>query len=107
MAPAVSRSSRGSLLNLPLSFEQQSLATPPISSAGDAQSSTEDQNETQLQACWDKSIAKHMNLWEGYRDVHVLMVKWSDDVDQLKVKAEVRQDKTYVTYFTDTFRLGR
>lgn len=89
MAPAITRSSQGLLPGLHLSTEEQSLATPPNSAAGDTQPSTEDQHETKLQACWDKSIAKHMNFWEGYRDVHVLMVKWADEIDELKVIAEV------------------
>jgi hypothetical protein len=42
-----------------------------------------------LQECWDKSIAKHMNLPAGYQNVHVLMIKWADQIDQLKVRQEV------------------
>jgi hypothetical protein len=91
MSPIIFGSLQDSPSDLPLSPEPQSLATPPKSSVGDVRPSSEDQHETQLQACWDKSIAKHMKLWEGYHDVHVLMVKWNDDIDDLKVKAEVQQ----------------
>ncbi|KAI8932733.1 hypothetical protein NX059_010224 [Plenodomus lindquistii] len=63
--------------------------TPPSSNIVSCRPSTDDQHETRLQKRWDQSIALHMDLPDGYRDVHVLMVKWEDSIDQLNVRPEV------------------
>lgn len=63
---------------------------PPSSLSLDFRSSRDDQHETKLQECWDKSIAKHMDLLDGYHNVHVLMIKWQDEIDQLQVRQEVQ-----------------
>ena len=49
----------------------------------------DDQQETELQECWDKAIAKNMDLPDGYQDVNVLIVKWHDAIDELQVRSEV------------------
>lgn len=68
------------------------LPLSPLSASDDEvqRLSGEDQHETELQEHWDQSIAKHMNIPEGYDDVQVLMIKWHDDIDQLCVRQEVR-----------------
>jgi hypothetical protein len=71
-----------------LSIDTQFPPTPPNSGI-DGSRPSNDQREMVLQKCWDKSIAKHMDLPDGYHNVHVLMVKWHDDIDQLKVRQEV------------------
>ena len=38
---------------------------------------------------WNEAIAKNMNLPEGYEQVSVLIIKWADELDELKTKAEV------------------
>lgn len=63
--------------------------TPPGSSIVACGQSNDEQHETKLQKWWDHAIAKHMDLPDGYRDVHVLMVKWEDSIDQLNVRPEV------------------
>jgi hypothetical protein len=70
-------------------IETQCLATPPGSSISEFHDASDDQQESKLQKCWDKSIAKHMDLPDGYHNIHVLMVKWHDDIDQLRVASEV------------------
>jgi hypothetical protein len=51
--------------------------------------SRDDQEQSRLQECWDKSIAQSMDLPEGYQNVYVLMIKWQDKIDQLRVRQEV------------------
>lgn len=46
-------------------------------------------DELKLQECWDQSITKYMGLPDGYSDVHVLIIKWDDAIDDLKVRSEV------------------
>jgi hypothetical protein len=46
-------------------------------------------DETRMQNYWDASIAKTLNPSDGYQSVHVLIVKWQDDIDRLHVKQEV------------------
>jgi hypothetical protein len=76
------------LLDIPQDFP----LTPTSLIDGDAQPLVPDQceiDEAYLQECWDQSIAKHMDLPDGYSDVHVLIIKWHDDIDDLKVRQEV------------------
>jgi hypothetical protein len=41
---------------------------------------------------WNEAIARNMNLPEGYSQVSVLIIKWADELDELKTKSEVRQN---------------
>ncbi|CBX99597.1 hypothetical protein LEMA_P088360.1 [Plenodomus lingam JN3] len=74
--------------------------TPPGSSIVACGQSNDEQHETKLQKWWDHAIAKHMDLPDGYRDVHVLMVKWEDSIDQLNVRPEV---DALASIFKDVF----
>ena len=67
--------------------------SPPSSNGGACQSSSDDGSETALQQYWDQSIARNMDLPDGYLDVHVLMVKWEDSIDELKVQEEVHNQE--------------
>jgi hypothetical protein len=42
-----------------------------------------------MQVWWDEAIAKNMDLPDGYNKVAVLLVKWEDELDELKTKKEV------------------
>ncbi|OCL10549.1 hypothetical protein AOQ84DRAFT_315278 [Glonium stellatum] len=42
-----------------------------------------------MQGWWDESIRKNLGLPDGYQKVSVLLIKWEDAIDQLKVKQEV------------------
>lgn len=66
------------------------LPPSPLSlNPSDLNTSRDDEEQSKLQEHWDKSIAKHMNLPDGYQNVHVLMIKWADEIDQLGVRQEV------------------
>jgi hypothetical protein len=43
----------------------------------------------QMQVWWEESIAKHMDLNDGYEKVSVLLIKWDDGLDELKTREEV------------------
>lgn len=49
----------------------------------------DDKDESKLQECWDKSIATRLKIPIGYHNVHVLMIKWKDEIDQLQTRKEV------------------
>jgi hypothetical protein len=67
------------------------LPPSPLSlNTSDVPISQNDEEQSRLQEHWDKSIAKHMNLPDGYQNVFVLMIKWEDEIDQLGVRQEVR-----------------
>ncbi|KAJ4292411.1 hypothetical protein N0V90_009073 [Kalmusia sp. IMI 367209] len=76
-----------------LRLNTTSLPPSPLSlnpsDTGESCLTKEDRHATRLQEHWDKSIAKNMNLPDGYHNVHVLIIKWHDDIDQLKVRSEV------------------
>jgi hypothetical protein len=58
----------------------------------------DDQHEAKLQQCWDKSIAKHLDLPDEYRNVHVLVIKWQDAIGQLEVQEEVTLQSRMMGY---------
>lgn len=56
------------------------------SAAGDE---AEKKRADDMRMWWNEAIAKNMNLPEGYEKVAVLIIKWADELDELKTKAEV------------------
>ncbi|KAI4714090.1 hypothetical protein J4E89_001540 [Alternaria sp. Ai002NY15] len=69
--------------------DTSTLPSPLSLNPGEIRSSRDDQHEAKLQQCWDKSIANYLDLPDGYRNVHVLVIKWQDAIDQLNVRQEV------------------
>jgi hypothetical protein len=69
--------------------DTSSLPSPLSLNPGEIRYPQDDQHEAKLQQCWDKSIAKHLDLPDGYRNVQVLVIKWQDAIDQLDVRQEV------------------
>jgi len=49
-----------------------------------------DERAAEMQMWWDESIRRNMNLPDGYSKVAVLLIKWADELDELRTKAEVR-----------------
>ncbi|KAL1645886.1 hypothetical protein SLS61_008147 [Didymella pomorum] len=49
------------------------------------------QRADHMRIWWDEAIAKNMSLPEGYLSVSVLIIKWADELDELKTKAEVQE----------------
>lgn len=49
----------------------------------------EQKRASDMQLWWDEAISRNMNIPDGYRDVAVLIIKWDDDIDQLKCAPEV------------------
>lgn len=58
----------------------------PGSKAVDYATSTESQANW-----WAEAIAKNMDLPDGYSKVAVLLIKWADELDQLRTGQEVRE----------------
>lgn len=73
----------------PLSLNTDLHPSPLSLNPSEGRLTRDDQHETNLQQCWDKEIAKRMELTDGYRNVFVLVIKWHDDIDQLGVREEV------------------
>lgn len=46
-------------------------------------------HQSEMQMWWDEAIAKNLNLPDGYSKVAVLLIKWADEVDDLKTGKEV------------------
>ena len=47
------------------------------------------ERSAEMQMWWDEAIAKNMNLPDGYTKVAVLIIKWQDELDDLKTRQEV------------------
>jgi hypothetical protein len=45
--------------------------------------------ETSMKMWWNDSIARNLNTPEDYTQVAVLLIKWSDELDELKTRNEV------------------
>lgn len=45
----------------------------------------------EMQSWWNNEMKKHMNQPDGYAKVAVLLIKWADELDELKTKKEVCQ----------------
>ncbi|KAF2752009.1 hypothetical protein M011DRAFT_394090 [Sporormia fimetaria CBS 119925] len=44
-----------------------------------------------MQVCWDQAFAKHMGLADRYEKVAVLLIKWEDNLDELRTKEETEE----------------
>jgi hypothetical protein len=44
---------------------------------------------SEMQLWWDEAIARNMDLPDGYQKVSVLLIKWDDELDELKTRQEV------------------
>lgn len=43
----------------------------------------------EMQMWWDEAIVRNMDLPDGYLKVAVLLIKWADQLDELKTRDEV------------------
>jgi len=48
----------------------------------------------EMRMWWNNEMRKHMNQPEGYAKVAVLLIKWADELDDIKTKDEVGLFKT-------------
>jgi len=46
-------------------------------------------NAHQMRTWWDEAIGKNLHLPDGYSHVAVLLIKWADELDELKTADEV------------------
>jgi len=65
---------------------ESKLLEPSTSSPTD---DADKQRADHMRIWWDEAIAKNMSLPEGYADVSVLIIKWDDELDELKTRPEV------------------
>jgi hypothetical protein len=54
-----------------------------------AEDDAEQEQAHEMQLWWDEAVARTMYLPEGYSQVSVLLVKWEDELDELKTRTEV------------------
>jgi hypothetical protein len=57
--------------------------------------------ESNMQMWWDEAIAKTMNLPKGYEKVSVLLLKWSDHIEELATRNEVSEFPDHLAYTDD------
>lgn len=49
----------------------------------------EHERAEEMQMWWNNAMKKHMDQPDGYAKVAVLLIKWADELDELKTKKEV------------------
>lgn len=72
----------------------QATGTLPAETLSELNSAAKENDAEKKQAddmrmWWNEAIAQNMHLPEGYAKVAVLIIKWADELDELKTKAEV------------------
>lgn len=77
-----------------------------IENAG-PQDAAQQKHAAEMQMWWDEAIVRNMDLPEGYEKVAVLLVKWDDELDDLKTRAEVRISASRVGSSSDQLRSAR
>lgn len=45
-------------------------------------------DDSELQLWWDQEMCRELKLPPGYRNVAVLLIKWSPDIDEFKERGE-------------------
>lgn len=58
-------------------------------SSESAEDAANRERAAEMQMWWDEAIARNMDLPDGYVKVAVLLVKWADELDELKTRTEV------------------
>lgn len=48
-----------------------------------------DEDNSKMQVCWNRAMCKEMHIPEGYQNIAVLIIKWTEELDQLKSGDEV------------------
>jgi hypothetical protein len=61
---------------------------PPLV-GGPREHGVTDEDNSKMQVCWNETMCKEMNIPEGYQNVAVLIIKWTEELDQLKSGREV------------------
>lgn len=61
-----------------------------VESDASPQDAAHQKRAAEMQMQWEEAIARNMDLPDGYAQVAVLLVKWDDELDELKTRAEVR-----------------
>ena len=62
----------------------------PVESVASAGDVDYQEKAAEMQTWWAEAIARNMDLPEGYSHVAVLIIKWADQLDELKTGDEVR-----------------
>jgi hypothetical protein len=63
--------------------------TQPLLIEGISSDAEEETAQTSMKLWWNDSIARNLNTPEDYAQVAVLIIKWSDELDELKTGSEV------------------
>ena len=50
-----------------------------------------DEENSKMQVIWDQAMCKEMEILEGYQNVAVLIIKWTEELDHVKSGDEVGQ----------------
>lgn len=70
---------------------------PALVESGPGKKEVDYATSTESQAnWWAEAIAKNMDLPDGYSKVAVLLIKWADELDELRTGEEVREQARHV-----------
>lgn len=61
----------------------------PIRSRAQNLTSKSEKDNSAWQLVWNRTVRQELNLPEGYDRVTVLIIKWKNEIDELKTEKEV------------------
>lgn len=53
------------------------------------ENASDQERADEMRTWWNDAMKRHMNQPDGYAKASVLLIKWADELDELKTKAEV------------------
>lgn len=77
------------------------LVEQPIPSIQDVQ---HQEQAEEMRSWWNSEMKKHMSQPDGYSKVGVLLIKWADELDDLKTRSEVQAKNPCEIDFADDYR---
>ncbi|KAF2658096.1 hypothetical protein K491DRAFT_676707 [Lophiostoma macrostomum CBS 122681] len=66
-------------------------SSQPLEASQVLEDAAQQERAAEMQIWWDEAIAKNMNLPDGYSKVAVLIIKWQDELDDLKTRQEAEE----------------
>lgn len=61
----------------------------PEHPADPSQNLISEEENSKMQIRWNKAMCEEMKIPQGYQNIAVLIIKWADEIDQLKCAKEV------------------
>ncbi len=76
------------------------MATGRPECAAPADEGVTDEDNSKMEVWWNKAMCAEMDIPEGYQNVAVLIIKWIEELDELKTGDEVSEPFTRMLFLS-------